>query len=142
MNPWHVHINTITIMIKMPICISVYVRTCVYIHVYTYYIDNMKTPEISEIFVSENSIYMQVENTDTRKKNLKLVTRFERLDLGIPFVVNYTLKKSMHQPVVAGGIYAVTIWAISEEYISLAPRVAIYRVPAKSEPCIYVYITL
>ena len=57
----------------------------------------------------------------------KYVTRYDRLDLGVPVEVGHVEGVTPSLAVVPGGLYSVKVWSINGQNISLVPREATYR---------------
>ena len=69
----------------------------------------------------------------------KYVTRYDRLDLGVPVEVGHvavTISSGhVFLPVVPGGLYRVKVWIISGQHISSAPNEATYRAKSSGMYC-------
>ena len=73
----------------------------------------------------------------------KYVTRYDRLDLGVPVKVGHIAvptsgngtSRQVSLPVVPGGLYRVKIWIISGQNISLAPNETTYRAKSSGMYC-------
>ena len=73
----------------------------------------------------------------------KYVTRYDRLDLGVPVEVghvpvsSYGIHREVSLPVVPGGLYRVKVWIISGQHISSKPNEAIYRAKSSGMYCMH-----
>ena len=67
----------------------------------------------------------------------KYVTRYDRLDLGVPVEVGHVedSNKKVSLSVVSGGLYRVKVWIISGQHISSAPNEATYRAKSSGMYC-------
>ena len=68
----------------------------------------------------------------------KYVTRYDRLDLGVPVEVGHVPVSSYGRSslsVVPGGLYRVKVWIISGQHISSAPNEATYRAKSSGMYC-------
>ena len=69
----------------------------------------------------------------------KYVTRYDRLDLGVPVEVGYIAVTSYGRhislSVVPGGLYRVKVWIISGQHISSKPNEATYRAKSSGMYC-------
>ena len=69
----------------------------------------------------------------------KYVTRYDRLDLGVPVEVGHVVVTTsggqVSLPVVPGGLYRVKVWIISGQNISSIPNEATYRAKSSGMYC-------
>ena len=67
------------------------------------------------------------------------VTRYDRLDLGVPVEVGHiavhTSSGHVSLSVVPGGLYRVKVWIISGQHISSTPNEATYRAKSSGMYC-------
>ena len=67
----------------------------------------------------------------------KYVTRYDRLDLGVPVEVGHVedSNQQVSLSVVPGGLYRVKVWIIRGQHISSTPNEATYRAKSSGMYC-------
>ena len=99
---------------------------------FLYFTDTLPIPAITFLREEQENITFTVCGSRG-----KYVTRYDRLDLGVPVEVGHVedSNKKVSLSVVPGGLYRVKVWSINEQNIGLAPNEATYRAKSSGMYC-------
>ena len=109
--------------------------TCKLKFVYIFYTDTLHIiPTITLLREEQETINFTVSGGTG-----KYVTRYDRLDLGVPVEVGHvpvsSYGRQISLSVVPGGQYRVMVWIISGQHICSAPNEATYRAKSSGMYC-------
>ena len=102
--------------------------------------DILPIPKVRLIKKNQKPITFRVSGGNGQRK---YVTRYDRLDLGVPVEVGHIAvptsgsdtSRQVSLSVVPGGLYRVKVWIISGQQISLAPNETTYRANSSGMFC-------
>ena len=101
---------------------------------FLYFTDTLPIPAITLLREEQETITFTVSG-----ERGKYVTRYDRLDLGVPVEVGHIAvtnsSRQVSLSVVPGGLYRVKVWKISGQNISSAPIEATYRAKSSGMYC-------
>ena len=99
---------------------------------FLYFTDVLPIPAINSLREEQENIAFTVSGGRG-----KYVTRYDRLDLGVPVEVGHVedSNKKVSLSVVPGGLYRVKVWIISGQNISSAPNETTYRAKSSGMYC-------
>ena len=99
---------------------------------FLYFTDILPIPTINLLREEQENITFTVSGGRD-----KYVTRYDRLDLGVPVEVGHVedSNKKVSLSVVPGGLYRVKVWKISGQNISSAPNETTYRAKSSGMYC-------
>ena len=101
---------------------------------FLYFTDTLPIPEITSLREEQENIAFTVSG-----RRDKYVTRYDRLDLGVPVEVGHVVvtnsSRQVSLSVVPGGLYRVKVWSISGQQISSAPNETTYRAKSSGMYC-------
>ena len=96
--------------------------------------DNLPIPKMKSLRKEQKTINFTVSGGSG-----KYVTRYDRLDLGVPVEVGHitvpTSGSEVSLSVVSGGLYRVKVWIINGQQISSKPKEATYRAKSSGMYC-------
>ena len=92
--------------------------------------DTLKIPKMMSLIKDQETI-----NFTVSRGSGKYVTRYDRLDLGVPVEVGHLVGGQVSLSVVPGGLYRVKVWSINGQQISSKPKEATYRAKSSGMYC-------
>ena len=101
---------------------------------FLYFTDVLPIPTITLLREEQETINFTVSG-----RGDKYVTRYDRLDLGVPVEVGHvvvnTSGEQVSLSVVPGGLYRVKVWIINGQNISSKPNETTYRAKSSGMYC-------